>query len=165
MLAPDDADHFALYQNFAESIAHHRIVAIFWMQFDAVGAQKEPFDGRLFLVQQYGVPRFGEFDPTLLFAVTYVGMFGMMFGDIGHGLLIAAAGVLARRITAHWKTGFGAGYNPDRQQAMALIQVRDCQLEGIFRCQCEHNMGKCNRIRASGDSYKYRVSPGVHSVV
>jgi hypothetical protein len=34
--------------------------------------------------------------------------------------------VLARRITAHWKTGFGAGYNPDRQQAMALIQVRDC---------------------------------------
>ncbi len=49
------------------------------------------------LVQQYGVPRFGEFDPTLLFAVTYVGMFGMMFGDVGHGAVIMLLGFLLRR--------------------------------------------------------------------
>ncbi len=49
------------------------------------------------LVQQYGVPRFGEFDPTVLFAVTFVGMFGMMFGDIGHGAVILLAGLLLRR--------------------------------------------------------------------
>jgi len=49
------------------------------------------------LVQQYGVPRFGEFDPTLLFAVTFAGMFGMMFGDIGHGAVILLAGILLRR--------------------------------------------------------------------
>ena len=48
------------------------------------------------LVQQYGVPRFGEFDPTLLFAVTYVGMFGMMFGDVGHGAVIILLGFLLR---------------------------------------------------------------------
>ncbi len=49
------------------------------------------------LVQQYGVPRFGEFDPTVLFAITYVGMFGMMFGDIGHGAVIMLLGLLLRR--------------------------------------------------------------------
>lgn len=48
------------------------------------------------LVQQYGVPRFGEFDPTVLFAVTYVAMFGMMFGDVGHGAVIVLLGFLLR---------------------------------------------------------------------
>lgn len=46
----------------------------------------KPFAG---LVGQYGVPRYGEFDPTILFAISFVLMFGMMFGDIGHGLVIA----------------------------------------------------------------------------
>jgi len=49
------------------------------------------------LVEQYGVPRFGEFDPTILFAVTYAGMFGMMFGDIGHGALILLTGLVLHR--------------------------------------------------------------------
>jgi len=49
------------------------------------------------LVQQYGVPRFGEFDPTILFAITFAGMFGMMFGDVGHGAVILLAGILLRR--------------------------------------------------------------------
>jgi V/A-type H+-transporting ATPase subunit I len=37
------------------------------------------------LVKSYGVPRYGEFDPTLPFAFTYLLLFGAMFGDIGHG--------------------------------------------------------------------------------
>lgn len=44
------------------------------------------------LVRNYGIPRYGEFDPTWLFAVSFVLMFGMMFGDIGQGLVIAAVG-------------------------------------------------------------------------
>lgn len=44
------------------------------------------------LIKQYGVPRYGEIDPTLLFGISFIFMFGMMFGDIGHGLLIALAG-------------------------------------------------------------------------
>ena len=40
------------------------------------------------LVKSYGVPRYGEFDPALLFAVTYVLLFGAMFGDVGHGAVI-----------------------------------------------------------------------------
>lgn len=46
------------------------------------------------LVEQYGVPRFGEFDPTVLFAATFAAMFGMMFGDIGHGAIIVATGLV-----------------------------------------------------------------------
>jgi V/A-type H+-transporting ATPase subunit I len=49
------------------------------------------------LVQQYGIPRFGEFDPTLLFAITFAAMFGMMFGDIGHGAVILLTGLVLRR--------------------------------------------------------------------
>lgn len=49
------------------------------------------------LVKQYGIPRYGEVDPTAIFAVTFILMFGMMFGDVGHGLTIALAAWLARR--------------------------------------------------------------------
>lgn len=44
------------------------------------------------LIRQYGIPRYGEVDPTPLFAITFVLMFGAMFGDIGQGGLIALAG-------------------------------------------------------------------------
>lgn len=48
------------------------------------------------LVKNYGVPRYGEFDPSLLFAISYVAMFGMMFGDVGHGLVILSSAPLLR---------------------------------------------------------------------
>ena len=49
------------------------------------------------LVRNYGIARYGEFDPTWLFALTFVAMFGMMFGDIGQGAVIVAAAWLMRR--------------------------------------------------------------------
>lgn len=49
------------------------------------------------LVRNYGVPRYGEVDPTWLLMLTFVLMYGMMFGDVGNGLVIAAAGVLLHR--------------------------------------------------------------------
>jgi len=49
------------------------------------------------LVKQYGIPRYGEVDPTVIFAITFILMFGMMFGDIGHGLTIALVAWLARK--------------------------------------------------------------------
>ena len=54
------------------------------------------------LVANYGTPRYGELDPTLLFALTFVAMFGMMFGDIGHGGIIALGGLVAwRRLSGY----------------------------------------------------------------
>ena len=38
------------------------------------------------LVTTYGVTRTRDVDPTLFAAVSFVVMFGMMFGDVGHGL-------------------------------------------------------------------------------
>jgi V/A-type H+-transporting ATPase subunit I len=46
----------------------------------------EPF---AMLVKQYGIPRYGEVDPTPLFAATFLLMFGSMFGDVGQGAVIA----------------------------------------------------------------------------
>lgn len=40
------------------------------------------------LVRSYGLPRYGEFDPTLPFALGYLLLFGAMFGDVGHGAII-----------------------------------------------------------------------------
>ncbi len=48
------------------------------------------------LVKQYGVPRYGEINPTLVFAFSFIAMFGMMFGDVGHGLVIALAAWIGR---------------------------------------------------------------------
>jgi V/A-type H+/Na+-transporting ATPase subunit I len=48
------------------------------------------------LVTQYGIPRYGEFNPTHLFAITYILMFGMMFGDVGHGGVILGLSLLLR---------------------------------------------------------------------
>ncbi len=49
------------------------------------------------LVRSYGVPRYGEFDPTLPFALTYLLLFGAMFGDVGHGAVIAFLAILSSR--------------------------------------------------------------------
>ena len=49
------------------------------------------------LVKSYGIPRYGEFDPSLLFAITYLLLFGAMFGDVGHGGVILALAVLLHR--------------------------------------------------------------------
>jgi V/A-type H+-transporting ATPase subunit I len=48
------------------------------------------------LVETYGVARYEDVDPTPFAAATFVLMFGMMFGDAGHGLLLVLLGVLVR---------------------------------------------------------------------
>jgi V/A-type H+-transporting ATPase subunit I len=44
------------------------------------------------LVCQYGVPRYGEVDPTPIFAITFILMFGVMFGDVGQGAVFVFLG-------------------------------------------------------------------------
>ena len=50
-------------------------------------------------VKMYGLPEYGTFDPTPYVAVTYMLMFGIMFGDVGQGLAISALGLLLSRLT------------------------------------------------------------------
>jgi len=47
------------------------------------------------LVAAYGLPNYRELEPTLFVALSYIVMFGMMFGDAGHGLVLAGCGVAA----------------------------------------------------------------------
>ena len=46
------------------------------------------------LVTTYGKPRYEEVDPTILLAITFPLLFGAMFGDVGHGLILTLLGGL-----------------------------------------------------------------------
>lgn len=46
------------------------------------------------LVNTYSRPRYGEFDPTILIAITFPLLFGAMFGDMGQGLVLVLLGWL-----------------------------------------------------------------------
>jgi V/A-type H+-transporting ATPase subunit I len=69
------------------------------------------------LVETFGPAPYADLDPTLFAAFSFVLMFGMMFGDVGHGLLLAGFG-LALRFVRHgrlvalrsiWPLPFAAG--------------------------------------------------------
>ena len=49
------------------------------------------------LVRTYGTPRYWDVDPTRFTAASFVVMFGMMFGDVGDGLVLALLGLWLRR--------------------------------------------------------------------
>jgi V/A-type H+-transporting ATPase subunit I len=49
------------------------------------------------LVAGYGFPKYREIEPTLFVAITFLAMFAFMFGDVGHGLVLAVIGLLVRR--------------------------------------------------------------------
>ena len=53
-----------------------------------------PFQG---LVKNFGAPRYNELDPSLFVGVSFVLMFGLMFGDVGQGLAIALLGLWLQR--------------------------------------------------------------------
>ncbi len=50
-----------------------------------------PFE---FFVDMYGLPRYTEIDPTAFVAITYTLLFGIMFGDLGQGLVVSIIGWL-----------------------------------------------------------------------
>ena len=45
-------------------------------------------------VRMYGTPQYNEIDPTPLVAITFAVIFGIMFGDLGQGLLIMIFGII-----------------------------------------------------------------------
>jgi V/A-type H+-transporting ATPase subunit I len=67
---------------------------------EAIAARKTPThlrNWRIFrpfemFVKTYGLPGYNDIDPTPFVAISFLAMFGMMFGDVGHGLVLAAIG-------------------------------------------------------------------------
>lgn len=70
-------------------------------QFNADSPQQPPtyfrsndfLDAFQEMVNIYGVPRYKEITPVFLTMVTFPFTFGIMFGDIGHGAMLLAAGL------------------------------------------------------------------------
>jgi V/A-type H+-transporting ATPase subunit I len=60
------------------------------------------------LTSAYGLPAYRTLDPTPILGISFLLMFGMMFGDIGHGLVLALAGLLIIR-KARKDSGRAAG--------------------------------------------------------
>jgi V/A-type H+-transporting ATPase subunit I len=54
----------------------------------------KPFE---MLLSSYGLPDYKVIDPTLVMAITFLLMFGVMFGDVGHGVVLVLIGALLSR--------------------------------------------------------------------
>ncbi len=78
----------------------------------------KPFE---MFVEMYGLPAYNEMDPTIFIALTYTLMFGIMFGDVGQGLVLLVGGFLLYRfkrmnlaaiisLAGVWSTFFGFMY-------------------------------------------------------
>ncbi|MDC7243413.1 MAG: V-type ATPase 116kDa subunit family protein, partial [Sphaerochaetaceae bacterium] len=68
-------------------------------------------------VEMYGLPGYFDIDPTPVVAITYSLLFGMMFGDLGHGLVLALLGFLLYRKT---------------KKALAAIAIRKGLVSAVF---------------------------------
>ena len=55
-------------------------------------------------VEMYGLPNYEDIDPTPFVALTYTLLFGIMFGDVGQGLVLIFVGWLAAKLK-HMKLG------------------------------------------------------------
>ena len=49
------------------------------------------------LISNFSFPRYGEINPVIPFAFSFLLLFGIMFGDVGHGLVIAIIGWLVKK--------------------------------------------------------------------
>ena len=54
----------------------------------------KPFE---LLVGVYGIPQYNEIDPTVFVGITYLLLFGAMFGDVGQGLIFILIGWLVSK--------------------------------------------------------------------
>ncbi|WP_313233598.1 V-type ATP synthase subunit I [Tissierella praeacuta] len=54
----------------------------------------KPFES---LVKMYGMPSYNELDPTPFLSLSYMFLFGAMFGDLGQGAILLLGGILLSR--------------------------------------------------------------------
>lgn len=61
------------------------------------------------LVKMYGLPNYNELDPTVFVGITAFLLFGFMFGDVGHGLVIFLIGLIMAKKKVELGPVFEAG--------------------------------------------------------
>lgn len=55
----------------------------------------KPFE---YYTQMYGTPNYSEIDPSLFLSITYSLLFGIMFGDVGHGIMLLIASIIMYKV-------------------------------------------------------------------
>ena len=142
------------------------------------------------LVDTYGATRYADIDPTPFAAASFVLMFGMMFGDVGHGLLLAALGLLLRRsrqprlqglrplwpfavagglAAAAFGLLYGEAFGPTSIVPTLWIRPLDAPLRllavalaaGAFLLALSYGIGILNRWRESGPSAALTAPSGL----
>lgn len=53
-------------------------------------------------VEMYGLPAYDDMDPTMFLAITYCLLFGIMFGDLGQGLVLLLLGLFFEKKGKLW---------------------------------------------------------------
>ncbi|MEG0545826.1 MAG: V-type ATPase 116kDa subunit family protein [Oscillospiraceae bacterium] len=109
-------DKFFMFTGYVPSVDEHKVVEIIDL-IDGISLESTdaPEDGKTivpvklkktmkpfnflvdpyrFYVDMYGTPAYTDIDVTGFVAITYTILFGMMFGDMGQGLVLAIAGFL-----------------------------------------------------------------------
>jgi len=120
----------------------------------------------------YGVPRYGEASPVLLTIVTFPFIFGIMYGDIGHGTLLLLFGIylvwtgeknrytnpplfLARymiMMMGFFATYAGFLYNDMFSLGLDLFGSRwSCQEESGLECEPLYDIYNGDKILPNGD--------------
>ena len=56
------------------------------------------FNSYEFYIKMFGVPKYGEFDPTVFVAITYTLLYGIMFADVGQGIVLSIVGWLMYKL-------------------------------------------------------------------
>ena len=84
------------------------------------------------LVDTYGVPRYREANPALLTVISFPFLFGVMYGDVGHGLML-----LMGAAWIFWSDA--ASSMPDLFRARYLVL-----LMGLFSVYC----GSCAALES-----------------
>lgn len=50
------------------------------------------------VIGMYSYPKYGSYDPTMIMSIFYMLIFGLMFADVGYGLVLVLVGLLAPRL-------------------------------------------------------------------
>lgn len=87
------------------------------------------------IVDTYGIPRYQEFNPGLFTIVTFPFLFGVMYGDIGHGTIIGLVGFLFIFFESTFDRMRKEGTMPEMLD-MVYGGRYIIALMGIFGCYC-----------------------------
>ncbi|HUW78242.1 MAG TPA: V-type ATPase 116kDa subunit family protein [Candidatus Nanopelagicaceae bacterium] len=142
------------------------------------------------LVDTYGTVPYADVDPSRLAGLSYVVMFGMMFGDVGQGAMLVLAGLLFRsgryarleKLKKIWRFVVGAGlasmffgalygeaFGPTGLVPVLWLEPMSNPIEllltalffGAFLLAGAYVLGVINRVREGGWGYALYARSGI----